>query len=141
VKGESIARVEIDTGELRALAERLERVRDELKELLTESRGAAKDLKAEVKRAKEEVLKLAHETVENGVRREFAEFMLMLDQLIVEAQDRVNKRFDTLADILLGEDHSSRQAGKPSLIELAQAKATMETAAAEYVQKHGPEEL
>ena len=99
-----------------------------LKEATREAHEALQDLRAVVKEAKAIKGTLRDEAIEalaNGVRDIVAaglgSYAKMITGAIDDAVDRVNKRFDTLADVLMGEDKRTRRRGEPSLLELAEA--------------------
>ncbi len=94
----------------------MQKVTTELKEAITEGRQLLQDMKAE-RRAFEnrlaEVRKETRDTVEKHIAVEvktgLAAYRSSLDQATKKATAAVFKRFDTLADILMGTDDPNKE--------------------------------
>lgn len=101
----------------------------ELKAVIRMAHEAIKDLKACLKEAREvrdELKTAAAERVEgrlnDAVEAGLVELDKSIETAIEDSTQKVYARFDTIADILLGEDRKSTRLGKPNLTNLAQAK-------------------
>jgi hypothetical protein len=100
-----------------------------IKEATRVAHEAIKDLKGLIKEAKqisEHISVQMHEEVDEKLQ---AEVKVGLEQLSVafkaateEATNKVFKRFDDLADLLLGEDWRSKKKGKPSIPDLIESR-------------------
>jgi CHAD domain-containing protein len=90
-------------------------------EAIHDARIATRDLRAATKEARD-VLASVRSAVDDRLDAEVAAGLERYSQAISEAIESataaVDRRFATLADIMLGEDAKSRRQGRPSLREL-----------------------
>lgn len=100
-----------------------------LKEATREAHEAMKDLNMMIQMAKattKELNTAVSEALENGIGKQVKEgldqYAESLNAAIDGATQAVYKRFDQIADILLGEDKSSQRSGKPSIPDLIKQK-------------------
>lgn len=94
----------------------MQKVTAELKAAITEGHQLLKDMKAERKAFEQlftDVSKLTRASVENTITAEvktgLAEYRASMDRAIDTATKSVMKRFDTLADILMGTDDPNKE--------------------------------
>jgi len=99
-----------------------------LRAAIREAHEAIQDLRLAMREAREVAVELdraAHDALDNGIREEVQAGLASLgdaiDRAIDEATAKVFERFDTVRDVLLGEDKRSRRRGEPSLVDLAHA--------------------
>lgn len=104
----------------------------EMRAVIREAHGVQKDLERTIKEAKALKGAKLNAEVENRINTVITEgarqIAISMKQTTDEATERVNRRFDLLAGILMGEDARTKREGKPSLLELAE----------EYVRQNGP---
>lgn len=94
----------------------LEAVRDQVRAEIREAREVLKDLRAEIKEARTLVPLLTDDLFEQEVRKQVAELGRVTEQAMDASVKRVIAKFDKLAKILMGEEHSQRS--KPSIPEI-----------------------
>jgi hypothetical protein len=94
----------------------------ELREATRHAHEAIKDLRGVIREANEtvaEVQKIMHDSVNDRLDAEVArgleEYKTALSAAIEDATDRVFKRFDYLAELLMGEDKKSRRKRQKSI--------------------------
>lgn len=97
-----------------------------LKELIREANGTLKDIRAEraateklIRDFRENTDARLNEILQAVVTVGLQEFGESIDKAIEKATEKVDQRFNTIADLLLGESPEDRAAGKPSLETLA----------------------
>jgi LPS O-antigen subunit length determinant protein (WzzB/FepE family) len=100
-----------------------------LREATREAHAALKDLKGAIKEGRELVAaidKMAQIAVEDRlkpvVEKGLEDFGKNLRQAIDVATDSVYERFDKIADLLTGEDKTSKRRGQPSIPELVERR-------------------
>lgn len=98
--------------------EKIEAAEERLKELLTEARGMIKDLRNEQKRLEEFVKDSIKDKIEVEVETGLDKYKRELELAIKQATAAVFRRFDTIMNTLLGEDHKTKMSGKETLEEL-----------------------
>lgn len=101
--------------------QQLEAVRDQLRAEIREAREVLKDLRGETKEARRLVPLLAAELFEAEVKKQVAQLGVATKKAMDESVARVIAKFDKLAALLMGEDHSQRS--KPSIPEMVTAIA------------------
>ena len=101
--------------------QQLEAVRDQLRTEIREAREVLKDLRGEVKEARRLVPLLAAELFEAEVKKQVAQLGVATKKAMDASVERVIAKFDRLAALLMGEDHSQRS--KPSIPEMVTAIA------------------
>jgi hypothetical protein len=106
-----------------------------LKEATREAHEAMKDLNMLIQLAKATVKELnaaVSEALEEGIGKQVQEgldaYKDSLGNAIDTATESIYKRFDMIADLLLGEDKQSKRAGKASIAELVEKKVRVENA-------------
>lgn len=108
--------------------------KEELRELIREAHAAAKDLRTASKEAQQMSANIRrnaeahiHRTIKTALDDGLAQYKLALSEAVRTSTKRINRRFDSLLDVMLGEDKNSRMQGLPSLVDLARlAKAADE---------------
>jgi F0F1-type ATP synthase membrane subunit b/b' len=100
--------------------ENLEEAEVRIKDLLIEARGMIKDLRAERKNLEEFIKTSIREKIELEVAAGLDEYKGTLERAIKLAEESMFKRFDTIMEVLLGEDRESRKKGEEPLIHLLQ---------------------
>lgn len=105
----------------------LEQTRDELREEVREARGILKDLRYEIKTARDLVPLLTDEAFEAEVTKQVAELDAATKQAMQTATDKIFKSFDELHATLMGKDRASRRKGRTPIPEALRA----------YVAAHG----
>lgn len=107
----------------------------DLRAATREAHEAIKGLKEWIKEARKvipEIETTARKHVDEHlapvVKSETEKLTAAIDRAIIEADERVNRRFDQLTDILLGEDKRAKRTGKRSIPDLAK----------ETVERRGP---
>lgn len=92
---------------------------DTLYELLQETRGTIKDLRVLLKEAKRVTIELRaavptefRDLMDEVAAAEFGRFSQEVSQHIDEATDAVMRRFDTIAEILLGTNKAAQRKGE-----------------------------
>jgi hypothetical protein len=107
------------------LYERLQKATGEAREVIAELHGILKDIK-EVKREAQKVVDEIMPKIMGHLDKSTEAGLSGYSKSILEAIDNataaVYKRFDTLADTLLGEDKAAKRKGKPSLQEVTEAR-------------------
>jgi biopolymer transport protein ExbB/TolQ len=100
-----------------------------IRDAVREGHTLLRDLKAATKEARDVLAAIdqhiydrVDETIDREVKEGLDRYQEALTEAIERADAAVNKRFDTLASILLGEDPKSRREGKPTLVELAEQR-------------------
>lgn len=98
-----------------------------LKEATREAHEAIKDLRQVIKEARQvdaHLAEKAYAALETGVAEIVAagldEYKVTISKAIDTSTEAVFRRFDTIADLLMGEDKTTRRRGEPSLVELAE---------------------
>ncbi|MBZ6259738.1 hypothetical protein KVH22_29925 [Streptomyces olivaceus] len=90
----------------------LEQTRDALQEEIREAHGVLKDLRNEIKTARELVPLLTDEAFSAEVTKQVEELGAATKTAMDAAVDRVFKKFDELQAMLMGEDRISRRKGR-----------------------------
>jgi hypothetical protein len=103
----------------------LEQLRDQLRAEIREARGTLKDLRHEIKTARELIPLLTDELFAAEVKKQVDRLGKVTDEAMRRSVERVTKTFDTLGELLMGEDRTSRRKGKPSIPELLQNPAVI----------------
>jgi len=117
-------------------AEDLAAVREQLREEISDARGTLKDLRQEIKTARELiaatrqfVTRLVEEDVKATLKAEVTTQVALLGKMTKEAMrksvDKVNKEFDTLADLLMGRERAPGDREKRSIPELLEDPAIL----------------
>lgn len=103
---------------------------EQLRELIHEAHEAIKDL-THIRREIERLVSATMETIqvrmEHAAEVQIAALMAATEEAITKTDERIHKRFDQVADLLLGEDKKSKKAGKPSLEEVARVVTYIQT--------------
>lgn len=107
---------------------------EELKEATRRAHEAIKDLKLIIRETKEvgdEVRKLIHDEIHTRIDKEVArglgEYKSTISDAIEDATDRITKRFDYLAELLMGEDKKSKRKGLKAIPEYVEEIAETDT--------------
>ncbi|MEU9349047.1 hypothetical protein AB0D74_48405 [Streptomyces sp. NPDC048278] len=108
--------------------EDLTRIRDELREEIREAHGALKDLRREVKDARELVPLLVDELFMAEVKKQVDQLGTATKEAMDAATKRVFDKFDELGQYVMGEDRASRRKGKVPLPDLFKARAVLDAA-------------
>lgn len=108
--------------------EELQTIRDQLREEISEARGTLKDLRREIKTARELVPLLTDELFAAEVKKQVDAFTKVTEKAMHASVERVTKTFDELGALLLGEDRASRRKGKIPIPDLFKAKAVLDAA-------------
>ncbi|MCM8550045.1 hypothetical protein [Streptomyces sp. STCH 565 A] len=90
----------------------LEQTRDALQEEIREAHGVLKDLRNEIKTARELVPLLTDEAFSAEVTKQVEELGAATKTAMDTAVERVFKKFDELQAMLMGEDRISRRKGR-----------------------------
>lgn len=105
-----------------------EAVGTRLLDAIREAHGVLRDLRsaqAETRDATNKLRVAAQEAIDSGISAEvargLADYQTALAEAIEMATEKVYERFDTLGDLLMGEDKHSRSRAEPSLAELVRA--------------------
>lgn len=98
--------------------ENLEAAEIRIKDLLTEARGMMKDLRAERRSLEEFIKNSIREKIELEVTTGLDEYKGTLERAIKLAEEAMFKRFDTIMEVLLGEDKESRREGKEPIVDV-----------------------
>lgn len=106
--------------------EDLQTIRDQLREEIREARGTLKDLRREIKTARELVPLLTDELFEAEVKKQVDALAKETAKAMDRAVDRVFTKFDELQALIMGEDRQSRRKGRPSIPEHLQARLARE---------------
>jgi septal ring factor EnvC (AmiA/AmiB activator) len=96
----------------------LRRVIREAHEALTDLRAERRELEASLKAIKREIIEGRDELIANYVKAGLDRYEENLRRAIDDSTAAVQKRFDTLADILMGVDRKQRDRGATSLEEM-----------------------
>lgn len=113
----------------KAIAEETEDLRSATRaahEAIKDMRGLIREmtvLRDEVKATSETVFT---ERMSEQVATGLAAYNDAIAKAIEEATEAVDRRFDTIASVLLGEDGEARRKGKPTLAEMATALSVVE---------------
>ncbi len=102
--------------------EEIQALRDatrEAHEVLKDLRHATRDAKAVFQIIEGAAQTAVDERVKPVVQSGLEAFAEELRKAVDDATERVFKRFDTIADYLLGEDKRSKRRGKPSIEDVA----------------------
>jgi chromosome segregation ATPase len=83
---------------------------------------ALKDARREAQAMLDQLQPGIHKRLSQEVDAGLAQYREALETAIKNATTAVFKRFDTVAELILGEDRKSRKAGKPSLEEMLAAR-------------------
>ena len=109
--------------------EEAERLGTRLIEAIHEARVVTKDLRSAIAEARTvqrelqgQVAEIVDKEISTEVAKGLDEYKESLTKAIEKAEASVQKRFDDLADILLGEDAKTKRQGKASIPELARQK-------------------
>ncbi|MEU9654418.1 hypothetical protein AB0E00_36755 [Streptomyces sp. NPDC048110] len=105
----------------------LEQTRDELREEIREAHGVLKDLRHEIRTARDLVPLLTDEAFAAEVTKQVGQLEAATKQAQDAAVQRILKSFDELHATLLGEDRASRRKGRTPIPEALRA----------YVAAHG----
>ncbi|NUS86002.1 MAG: hypothetical protein HOY75_25585 [Streptomyces sp.] len=108
--------------------EDLQRAREQLQEEIREARGLLKDLRYEIKTARELVPLLADELFTAEVKKHVDALGKVTDAAMKRSVEQVTKSFDDLAATLMGTDRTSRRKGKVPIPDLLQARVTLDAA-------------
>ncbi|MFI6274288.1 hypothetical protein [Streptomyces sp. NPDC050988] len=106
--------------------EELQKIRDELREEIREARGTLKDLRREIKTARELVPLLTDELFEAEVKKQVDALGTATEAAMDQAVKRVFAKFDQLQAVATGEDRHSRRRGQPSIPDLLRARVGIE---------------
>ena len=115
--------------------EDLEQVRAQLQEEISEARGILKDLRREIKTARELVPLLTDELFAAEVKKQVDQLAKVTDVAMRRSVEKVTKSFDGLADTLMGQDRTSRRKGKVPIPDLFKARAVLDAARQEREQR------
>lgn len=99
-------------------AQDLVQLREQLREEIREARGTLKDLRREIKTARELVPLLTDELLEAEVTKRVDALGRITEKAMADSVARVTKTFDDLADLLTGRQRHQRRRGKPSIPDL-----------------------
>lgn len=95
-------------------------------EAIHEARIVTRDLRAATKEAKDmlaSVRSAVNDRIDSEVTAGLERYAEALGDAIAKATLAVDRRFQTLTDIMLGEDAKSRRLGEPTLRELLEKRA------------------
>ncbi|MFI1030757.1 hypothetical protein [Streptomyces sp. NPDC020951] len=109
-------------------AEDLERTRAQLQEDIHEARGVLKDLRYEIKAARELVPLLAEQLFTAEVKKQVDQLNAVTDAAMKRSVEQVVKSFDDLAATLMGNDKTSRRQGKVPIPDLLKARQVLDAA-------------
>lgn len=115
--------------------EDLQQTRDQLREEIREARGILKDLRREIKDARELVPLLAEELFRTEVKKQVDQLTKVTDDAMRRSVEKITKSFGELAATLMGEDRASRRQGKVPLPDLFKARAVLDAARQERQQR------
>lgn len=99
-------------------ADDLQQLRDELRAEIREARETLKDLRHEIRDARVLFPLLTDELFAAEVKRQVDALSTTTAKAMDESTARVIATFDTLRDLLLGQDRQSLRAGKASIPDL-----------------------
>lgn len=99
-------------------AQDLTQLREQLRSEIREARGTLKDLRHEIKTARELLPLLTDELFEAEVKKRVDELGRVTEKAMDDSVARVNKKFDELSDILMGQQRHQRRRGEPSIPDL-----------------------
>lgn len=109
------------------------KVGSELRELIREAHAAIKDLHRAINEAHAamadmptHIRKHVDETIGEQVAAGLEGYKTSLNAAIDAAGARVDRRFDTLTALMLGEDPENRRRGRPSIPQIINAYRTLE---------------
>lgn len=105
--------------------EDLQQIRDQLREEIREARGLLKDLRYEIKTARELVPLLTDDLFTTEVKKQVDALTKVTDKAMRDSVERVTKTFDELGAMLMGKDKASVRKGKPSIPELLKHPAVI----------------
>lgn len=108
------------------LAGRLEEATAGARAALREVHGATKDLLAAVKVARGALSELAEDKMNAAVAAHMDNLEAIMIKTQAEITDRMDRKYDMLMAVLMGEDPSSRKRGKPTVPELIQRKVEID---------------
>lgn len=94
----------------------------EANEAIKGLREAERDLKKVVATIEGMASKTVGALVEEAAKAQIARLAAATDKAIDDTSEAIDKRFQQVADILLGEDKKSRRSGRPSIPELAEQR-------------------
>jgi hypothetical protein len=106
-----------------------------LREEIREARGILKDLRREIKDARELIPLLTDELFTTTVQKQVAELSKVTEEAMRLSVEKITKSFDNLGATLLGEDRISRRKGKVPLPDLFKARAVLDAAREERQQR------
>lgn len=95
--------------------EDLQKLRGQLQEEIREARGILKDLRYEIKTARELVPLLTEEMFAAEVKKHVEALGKVTDEAMQRSVEKVIKSFDKLRDTLMGQDRTSVRKGRPSI--------------------------
>jgi hypothetical protein len=95
----------------------------EAHELTADLRAMLKEWRAEVAAVPDRVSALFDGLMANEVKSGLQRYEDSINNAIKTTEAAIDKRFQTIADILTGEDKASQRRGDPSLLEYARRKA------------------
>lgn len=95
--------------------EDLQKLRGQLQEEIREARGILKDLRYEIKTARELVPLLTDELFHAEVKKHVEALGKVTDEAMQRSVEKVIKSFDKLRDTLMGQDRTSVRKGRPSI--------------------------
>lgn len=101
------------------LEEQLARTREEMRAELREAHGTLKDLRAEIKTARELVPLLTDELFMAEVKKQVDQLAEATEAAMAASVDKVTAQFDRLTDTLMGQNRQQRRKGQPSIPDLA----------------------
>ncbi|MFJ2514676.1 hypothetical protein ACIPEL_15280 [Streptomyces griseoviridis] len=117
-------------------ADDLRREREQLLAEIREAHGVLKDLRQTTKDARHEIRRLMTDQISAELRKHVATgldtYKSTLDTAIESATAAVMKRFDDIADVLMGEDKTSRRRGEASIPDLFKTAAALQRAEREH---------
>ncbi|MGW4107022.1 hypothetical protein [Streptomyces sp. NPDC004976] len=108
--------------------EELQQLRDELRAEIREAHGTLKDLRTEIKTARELVPLLTDELFTAEVKKQLDQLTEATGEAMEQAVAKVTRSFDDLAATLMGEDRRSRRKGAVPLPMLLKARAVLDAA-------------
>jgi uncharacterized membrane protein len=108
--------------------EDLQHIRAQLREEIREAHGILKDLRREIKEARELIPLRTDELFTAEVKKQVDQLSKVTDEAMRRSVETVTKSFDDLAATFMGEDRASRRKGKVPLPDLFKARAVLDAA-------------
>jgi hypothetical protein len=91
----------------------------EAHEAIRDARQVKKELEDALREIPKRISDLVADLITTSTETQLAGYNDIIQQAIEAATDAVTHRFQTIADILLGEDKKTRKRGTPSLVDYA----------------------